>query len=159
MNANLNSVSFSDHMRRQIVSRPEDSKWHKTIEGEILTIRVHSRETGRRYAIVDSIVQPLAGPPLHTHREDEIFEILDGTMTFVSGGERFEAPAGTIVVAPAGVPHAWVNLSAKPVSMRTILMPGGTEDVFTRLDGLSISEMEKLVGEYGITIVGAPIAR
>jgi quercetin dioxygenase-like cupin family protein len=53
------------------------------------------------------------GPDLHLHREHtDGFYILDGTLTFALGpeGERtVTAPAGTVVVVPPDVAHAFSN--------------------------------------------------
>jgi mannose-6-phosphate isomerase-like protein (cupin superfamily) len=53
------------------------------------------------------------GPDLHVHREHtDAFYVLAGAMTFTFGpdGERtVVAPAGSVVVVPPSVPHAFVN--------------------------------------------------
>ncbi|WCB95081.1 hypothetical protein DSM104299_03823 [Baekduia alba] len=53
------------------------------------------------------------GPDLHVHREhSDAFYVLDGTLTFALGseGERtVRAPAGTVVVVPPDVAHAFRN--------------------------------------------------
>lgn len=50
-----------------------------------------------------------SGPDyLHVHHsDDEAWHILDGTLTFNLGDRVVEAPAGTTVFVPAGVPHAY----------------------------------------------------
>ena len=77
-----------------VISRADEGAWFKAIPGERIKIRVPSAAVGGRYAILESVVEPGFGPPLHTHREDEIFEIIEGTMTFQAGSERFEAEPG-----------------------------------------------------------------
>jgi len=47
-------------------------------------------------------------PPLHVHQtEDEIFHILDGEFRFQAGEEQRRCQAGTILLAPKGVPHTY----------------------------------------------------
>ena len=53
--------------------------------------------------------QPGEGPGPHRHPYTETFIIQDGQATFTVGDETIEARAGDIVVAPAEVPHAFVN--------------------------------------------------
>ena len=53
--------------------------------------------------------QPGEGPTLHRHPYVETFIIQEGQATFTIGEEQLEARAGDIVVAPAEVPHAFVN--------------------------------------------------
>jgi quercetin dioxygenase-like cupin family protein len=50
---------------------------------------------------------PGEGSPagLHTHKVDQIFYILSGTMNLEIAGDRHVAGPGTLVVFPAGVPH------------------------------------------------------
>ena len=56
------------------------------------------------------------GPDLHVHREHtDAFYVLSGTLTLTLGpdGERtVVAPAGSVVVVPPDVPHAFVNEGA-----------------------------------------------
>ena len=53
--------------------------------------------------------KPGEGPGLHRHPYTETFIVQEGEATFTVGDETIEAHAGDIVVAPADVPHAFVN--------------------------------------------------
>lgn len=53
--------------------------------------------------------EPGDGPGLHRHPYAETFIVQEGQATFTVGDETIEARAGDIVVAPAHVPHAFVN--------------------------------------------------
>ena len=52
---------------------------------------------------------PGEGPRLHTHPYEEVFVVQEGALTFTVGDSAVEAPSGHIVVAPASVPHKFVN--------------------------------------------------
>jgi quercetin dioxygenase-like cupin family protein len=52
---------------------------------------------------------PGEGPGLHRHPYAETFIVQEGQATFTVGDDTIEAKAGDIVVAPANVPHAFVN--------------------------------------------------
>ena len=52
---------------------------------------------------------PGGGAVLHHHPYEEVFVTLEGEATFTVGEETIEVSAGQIVVAPAGVPHKFVN--------------------------------------------------
>jgi mannose-6-phosphate isomerase-like protein (cupin superfamily) len=142
-----------------VVSRPDEGGWFTAIPGERLKIRVSSPAVGGRYSILESVIEPGFGPPLHTHREDEIFEIIEGTMTFQAGSERFEAEPGTIVAIPAGVHHAWANFGKAPARMLATFSPGGIETLFTQVADLPPENFLELVASYGSVIVGPPLAR
>ncbi len=52
---------------------------------------------------------PGDGPSLHSHPYEEIFVIQAGKVTFTVGDATIEATGGQIVIAPAGIPHKFVN--------------------------------------------------
>jgi mannose-6-phosphate isomerase-like protein (cupin superfamily) len=54
-------------------------------------------------------MQPGGVVKLHQHPYQEIFIIQEGSSTFTVGDETIEAQAGQIVIAPANVPHGFVN--------------------------------------------------
>ena len=56
------------------------------------------------------------------HADDEAWHILEGTLTFRFGDRLVEAPAGTTVFVPAGVPHAYFEAQG-PTRYLIILTP------------------------------------
>jgi quercetin dioxygenase-like cupin family protein len=140
-----------------IVNFDKDIAWSGAIVGEVQRIRVNSRDVGGRYAMVESIAAPGCGTPRHFHREDEIFQILEGTLTMEYQATLIHATRGTIVVVPAGMHHAWVNRTDKPVRMMITFSPGGVEELFGKLPGLGMDEIIELARSYGSIIVGPPI--
>jgi mannose-6-phosphate isomerase-like protein (cupin superfamily) len=58
---------------------------------------------------------PGSGPQLHRHPYPEIFVIQEGNATFTVGDAVIEATGGQILVAPAGVPHKFVNSGSGPL--------------------------------------------
>ncbi|NNM71617.1 cupin domain-containing protein [Enterovirga aerilata] len=156
--ARLPDAAAVHSTRGLVVSRPEDARPFEAIPGEMISIRVHSSQVGGHFAILESLLQPRCGPPLHTHREDETFQVLEGTMTFLCEGRRLEGGPGTIVHVPAGMAHAWANLTDRPARMLVTLSPGGLEDIFAQLAGRSPAEFGELVERYGSVIVGGPIS-
>ena len=103
------------------------------IPGEQLCIRVHGTQVNGRYAIMENIAAPGTATPMHFHAEDEIFHILEGTVTFSIDGDVFNASVGSIVVIPAGAHHAWRNRSDAPIRMLTFFSPGGVEELYPSL--------------------------
>ena len=117
----------SDHaleQRTPVVSHHDTIKWFEAIPGEQLCIRVHGTQVNGRYAIMENIAVPGTATPMHFHAEDEIFHILEGTVTFSIDGDVFNASVGSIVVIPAGAHHAWRNRSNAPIRMSTFLFTG-----------------------------------
>ena len=60
-------------------------------------------------SVISVDMAPGAGPALHRHPYEEVFVVLDGEVTFTLGDEQRVAHGGDFVVAPPGVPHAFVN--------------------------------------------------
>ncbi len=58
---------------------------------------------------------PGQGPALHKHPYEEVFIVQEGRGTFVLGDEEIDVGAGEIVVAPADVPHRFVNTGDGPL--------------------------------------------
>jgi mannose-6-phosphate isomerase-like protein (cupin superfamily) len=52
---------------------------------------------------------PGDGPRLHKHTYAEVFVVLEGEAMFTLGDEERLVRGGEVVVAPAGVPHRFVN--------------------------------------------------
>ena len=64
-------------------------------------------DTNVSFIIVEA--QPGQGPKLHSHPYEEIFIVQEGQATFTVGHATIEVAAGQIAIAPAGVPHKFVN--------------------------------------------------
>ncbi len=66
-------------------------------------------ELGASVSIIVVDARPGAGPALHRHPYEEVFVVLEGEATFTFGDHDRVVRAGETVVAPAGVPHRFVN--------------------------------------------------
>jgi quercetin dioxygenase-like cupin family protein len=85
-------------------------------------------ETADRYSISEWWLDPHTdGPGAHTHPEDDVFYVLEGTMTFLVGERWIDAPRGSFVLAPGGVPHDFRNLTDERAGALNVSAPGGFE--------------------------------
>jgi quercetin dioxygenase-like cupin family protein len=126
--------------------------------GEQIAFRVHSRDVGGAFTIMETRVRPFTGPPLHYHKErEEIFEVLEGRFRFHCAGEEFEVTAGTSVVAPRNAVHGWVNMKPEPAQMLFTFVPGGIDEFFPLIGRTPPDEWPALARQYDIWIVGAPL--
>jgi len=96
--------------------------------------KIAHRFEGYRYGdvnvsffLVDS--PPGGGAVLHTHPYEEVFVTLEGEATFTVGDATIEVGAGQIVVAPAGVPHKFVNSGSGPLRQVDIHPNGRIQQV------------------------------
>ena len=81
--------------------------------------------TNHRFGLVESILPPhFAGPVQHRHAEhDEGFYVVSGTARFTVGTTTYDAPTGTLVMVPPGVPHTFDNPRDQPVVLLCTLTP------------------------------------
>ncbi|MEV4316160.1 cupin domain-containing protein [Actinocrispum sp. NPDC049592] len=81
--------------------------------------------TAHRLGIGEITLAPhSAGPPQHRHAEhDEGFYVVSGTVRFTVGQTDYEAPKGTLVMVPPGVPHTFANHGDEPAVMLNTFTP------------------------------------
>jgi mannose-6-phosphate isomerase-like protein (cupin superfamily) len=58
---------------------------------------------------------PGSGPKLHRHPYAEVFLVQEGSATFTVGEDTIDVTGGQIVIAPAGIPHKFVNSGTGPL--------------------------------------------
>jgi mannose-6-phosphate isomerase-like protein (cupin superfamily) len=68
---------------------------------------------GVSFLLIDA--PPGSGPALHAHPYEEVFIVQEGQATFTIGDATIEATASQIVIAPANVPHTFVNSGTVPL--------------------------------------------
>ena len=70
-------------------------------------------------------LEPNQTQRVHAHQgADKIYFVLEGSGRFTIGDEEREADAGTLVLAPAGVPHGVTNTGAERLSLLVAIAPG-----------------------------------
>jgi mannose-6-phosphate isomerase-like protein (cupin superfamily) len=85
-------------------------------------------ETRGRYSISEWWIEPYTrGPGAHKHEEDDVFFVIEGTLSFFVGGAWIDAPKGSLLIAPGGTPHDFENRTAERVGVLNISVPGDFE--------------------------------
>jgi quercetin dioxygenase-like cupin family protein len=138
--------------------------------GFLATIKASSETTAGAVAVIEHLGPRGSGTPLHVHsREDEWFYVTEGELTFWVGGQVINAPAGSFVYGPRGIPHTF-TVSSEQARFLLVTEPAGFEEFMralgepaTRLEippapsaPPDISAVAKLAAEYGIEILGPP---
>lgn len=136
-----------------------EEPWFDAIPGERIRIRIRGRDVAGGYSVLESISQPMTGAPLHTHREDEIFHVLEGVLTFVVDGRCIDAGPGSVVVVRAGAVHAWRNFGDVPARCLVMFTPGGIDELFAALGTVRPDELPEFAARYGSIIRGPTIER
>ena len=97
--------------------------------------KADGEETANRYSISEWWLEPkTTGPGPHSHEEDDVFYVLEGTLSFFVGGAWMDAPKGSLVIAPGGTPHDFENRTAKRAGMLNVSVPGDFEP---EMDGIA----------------------
>ena len=85
-------------------------------------------ETASRYSISEWWLEPhTQGPGAHSHAEDDIFYVIEGTMSFLVGDRWIDASKGSFVLAPGGVTHDFENRSSSRAGALNLSIPGEFE--------------------------------
>jgi mannose-6-phosphate isomerase-like protein (cupin superfamily) len=105
-----------------------------------VTCKVRSDQTDNRYAVLELVLGPGQGAPLHVHqREDEIMFIVEGELEVTHGDETHHALPGGIIVLPKGLPHAFRNSGTTPNRVLITAVPGGLDRYFEEINALAAS--------------------
>lgn len=128
-------TTMSDHsradtgadQRRPIVVPPGGGRRY-AMPGITAVFKADGDETGDGYTISTWRLDPhTTGPGAHSHPEDDVFFVTEGTMSFLVGDDWHDAPAGTLVLAPGGCTHDFENRSDEPATALNLGVPGGFE--------------------------------
>ena len=86
-------------------------------------------ETLGQYSISEWWLEPhTQGPGAHSHAEDDIFYVIEGTMSFLIGDRWIDAPKGSFVLVPGGMTHDFQNRSSKRAGVLNFSIPGDFEE-------------------------------
>jgi quercetin dioxygenase-like cupin family protein len=131
-----------------------------------LRVRLPDPASGGVLTIIETRNEPGFGPPLHRHRETEIFRVLSGRYLFEVDGNRFPAEAGDVVSVPGGAAHTFVNVADEPAQQLILIMPGlDATAFFTGLgsvmkNGAPDREALNLFGrKWGVEFLGPPLRK
>lgn len=140
--------------QRAVASLPGQERIARHPHGGAIFIHATAAETDGAFGIWETFSAPGTGPTRHTHlRETEIFRVIAGTHRFWCGPDEFDAPAGSTIVLPPGIPHRWQNVSDGEGRMMGIVTPGGFEGFFMELERAGARDVEQILAiqeRYGV---------
>lgn len=88
-----------------------DKRWF--YGGGVHTWKATSAETNGAFLLFEDLMDQGKVTPLHTHpASDETMYVLEGEILMHLAGQDHRVAAGGLAVAPRGVPHAFLVLSA-----------------------------------------------
>jgi mannose-6-phosphate isomerase-like protein (cupin superfamily) len=114
-------------MRAPIILAPNAGRAYSM--GNITAVfKADGTETEGMYSISEWWLEPqTTGPGAHSHPEDDVFFVLEGTMSFLIGDQWIDAPKGSFVLAPAGMTHDFENRTHARAGILNFSTPGNFE--------------------------------
>lgn len=91
--------------------------------------KADENETNEKYSVSEWWLEPNSGGPgAHAHQDnDEVYFMLEGTITFLVGDKWVEADKGTFLRIPAKTIHDFKNDTDKKAGVLNFFIPGGFE--------------------------------
>ena len=124
-----------------------------------------AEETAGAFLLFSDVMEQGKCTPLHTHPVDESLYVVDGLLLVHMAGEEHQLAAGGLVVAPRGVPHAFLVLSDS-ATMLTLHTPGTCQAFYLGASEPLTSDTRRIVdfdrvresaaAHGGIEILGPP---
>jgi quercetin dioxygenase-like cupin family protein len=135
--------------------------------GDRMTFKVRSEHTACDFVLLEMSVVPGGGPPPHVHlREDEMFYVLDGEVTFLRDEATFAAGPGSAVFMPRGTVHTFTNRTDRPARALVWASPSNFEAFMMEFgvpcdasptappfDGSMLERLLKAADRYGLEIL------
>lgn len=85
-------------------------------------------ETESRYSVSEWWLEAhTQGPGIHAHDEDDLFYVIEGTMSIFVGSAWIDAPKGSFVLIPGGLQHDFENRSGVRAGVLNFSVPGPFE--------------------------------
>lgn len=113
---------------RHPVVLPPDGGRHYPMGRIHATFKADGEATSGQYAISEWWLEPnTKGPGAHTHPEDDVFYVLDGTMSILIEETWMDAEKGAFVLIPGGVSHDFENRGKVRAGVLNFSVPGHFE--------------------------------
>ena len=85
-------------------------------------------ETESRYSISEWWLEPhTQGPGAHSHPKDDVFYVIEGTMSVLVGDAWTHATRGSFILVPGGVSHDFENRGDIRAGVLNLSIPGSFE--------------------------------
>jgi mannose-6-phosphate isomerase-like protein (cupin superfamily) len=136
----------------------------RTSWGEESHIRVGPADSGGQLTILDYRAPAGFGPPRHLHhREDEVFEVIEGQAVVWTPNLSFVLGTGDLALLPKLGPHTWRAYGPKGVRFTATFTPSGFERLFQDIERrcllvTDVDELRAVAADVGMDILGPPLS-
>jgi quercetin dioxygenase-like cupin family protein len=131
--------------------------------GRDLIFKLTGDESGGACDVFIVEVAPKGGPPMHIHhKQDESIYVLKGSYKIRSGDETFHLDEGGFAYLPAGLPHAFLNLTDYPGEIIVIYTPGGGRHFYEDFGpaaraGADRATLAAIFARHDMELLGPPL--
>lgn len=110
-----------------ILKADEGRKYH--MKKMTAIFKADEEETKEKYSVSEWWLEPHTnGPGAHKHEDnEEIFYVLEGTMSFLVGNNWVDCLKGTFLRIPAKTMHDFQNRTGEQTGVLNFFIPGGFE--------------------------------
>ncbi len=136
----------------------------RTSWGEESRVRIGPADGEGQLTILDYRAPAGFGPPRHLHhREDEVFELIEGQAVVWTPDLSFILTPGDLVLLPKLGQHTWRAWGPTAVRFTVTFTPSGFERFFQdierrRLLATDVAELRAVAADVGMDIVGPPLS-
>lgn len=111
------------HNRARPYALKADEGWRYRY-GVDFILKAGEIQEGRGASFLEYVTKKGEEPPSHTHQtEDEMFYVLEGTLTFQCGEETFDINQGGFMFLPRGIQHGYTIRSDGLVRLIVVTSP------------------------------------
>ena len=114
--------------------------------GGVHTWKATERETGGAFILFEAVMARGKVTPLHTHPCDETMIVLEGELLVHVQGEEYLVGRRGVLMAPRGVPHAFM-VTSETARMLVLETPGGSEAFYR---GASVTATDEIIAEGAV---------
>ncbi len=133
--------------------------------GRDLIFKVTGEDTGGAFDYFIVQVAPKGGPPLHVHhKQEETIHVLKGRYKVRIGDEIYFLDEGGFAYMPAGLPHAFLNLTDAPGEIIVVYTPGGGHKFYEEFGPISRmgppdpKVLGPIFAKYDMSLLGPPLS-
>jgi len=119
--------SSQTHARKPIILSAGQGRAYPM--GRISAVfKADGTETDSRYSVSEWWLEPhTKGPGPHSHDEDDLFYVIEGTMSLLVDCQWFDVTRGAFVLVPGGVVHDFENRGSVRAGVLNFSVPGPFE--------------------------------
>jgi mannose-6-phosphate isomerase-like protein (cupin superfamily) len=136
---------------------PPEGGQARSAFGSTALFKLEGRHTGGALCLAIATTPAGVGPPPHVHRrDDELFVVVEGELSFLTGTGWVAAPQGSVVFVPRGVPHTFRNSGPTPSRHLVLNLPSGFDEFYARCGEVQsgggppdVARLRAIAEEYG----------